>query len=178
MRIAMVVGFVVIAVARSAHGELCPIRVDGSEPAAGIAQRGEMNSHVHDFLGHWQWAWLDGPGEGRLEGPASTGVISGDSNVAGTAMSIPLAGDDIDRWWYVYLDRQRYRFLDVTQYDLLAGPGDWRWHHWAWPDLLMSPPPKRCVWGNAQPIPEPWSATLLALGAAIAMRRRRSVAVH
>lgn len=87
------------------------------------------------------------------------------------------AGGDIDHWWYAYLDRGRYRFLDVTQYALLDGPAGlwWRWRYRAWLDAvhLSWSAPARPARDVERAIPEPGSATLLALGALVALRRRR-----
>ncbi len=161
MRVAMVVVFVVIAVANSANGELRRIHIDDFELS------GESGTC-------WRSAWLDMPGWERLESSIPVAGVFG----GGAAMPIASAGDDIDRWWYVYLDRQRYRFLDVTQYSLLTGPRDWRWRRWAWPDVFTPPLPRRYICETTQPVPELWSVTLLALGAAMALRTRRSVAVR
>jgi hypothetical protein len=87
-----------------------------------------------------------------------------------------VAGDDVDRRWYAYLDRGRYRFLDVTQYTLLDGPaGLWsRWRYRAGLDAmnLSWSASVRLGFDEPQVIPEPATVTLLALGALVALRRR------
>ncbi len=172
MRVTVIVSLIVLAMASVASAELCRIGTDDFELPGESSVSWQIDHPPYDFLGHWQSVWLGMPWEEGAKGTVPITVVSGQES----AIPVTSAGDEIDLQWYIFLDRQRYRFLDVTQYDLLTGWRDWRRRRWAWPDAFTPPLPRRCVCGNARPIPEPLPAILLALGAAIALPKRRSVA--
>ena len=165
-----VVSSIVASAAGGVRAELCAVIVDEVEWAEGAAPCERIDCALDDFLYHWRAVWLEWSGvaapicwDGRVSGCAHTALAGIDS-----------AGEAIDRWWYVYLDEQRYRFLDRTQYHLLGGPTDWRWRYGPWPDVYWLEAPIRYGHAQARSLPEPWTATLLVLGAPILLRPRPS----
>jgi len=171
-----VVVFIAVAAAGAVRAELCGVDIETFERPEEVVPWGQKSYVSDDLLFHWRSAWLD-PSEGRAaESLTRTLSMSGDSEGTGYAGAIDSAGDELDRWWYAYLDRHRYRFLDVTQYNLLGGPCGyaWRWGCGVWPDVFLLPVPVRGVRHSVQPIPEPATAVFLAFGAAVLLRARRS----
>ncbi|HNY77325.1 MAG: PEP-CTERM sorting domain-containing protein [Sedimentisphaerales bacterium] len=170
-RIAVIV-FIAVAATGAVRAELCGVDIDEfAQPSW------QMDCHSHKFPYDWPAVWLDLPEPRSPEGSACIPTMPDALGGMGCAVAIDSAGDELDRWRYVYLDRHRYRFLDVTQYNLLGGPCGcgWRWCHGVWPDVFLLPTPVRCVRHRVQPIPEPATAVLLAFGAVVLLRTRRSV---
>ncbi len=168
-----VVVFIAVAAGGAGRAELCGVDIETFERPEQVVPCGRRSYVSDDFLFHWRSAWLDSPEDPAAESLTCTLSVGG----TGCAVAIDSAGDELDQWWYAYLDRQRYRFLDVTQYNLLGGPCDcgWRWGHGSWPDVFWLPVPVRCVREKVQPIPEPATMAFLAFGAAVLLRMRRSV---
>jgi hypothetical protein len=160
------VAYVVALTASPACADLCALT--RSEPGA---------DDTMDLPDRWQECYVD---HFLSAAPEHGAQFWGWPNGWDTA-PLPgrVGGDDIDRWWYVYLDRGRYRFLDETQYALLDGPGGWWWRvrYRAWLDAvhLSWSVPARAGRDTSQVIPEPGTAAFLALGSlmALATRRRR-----
>ncbi|HPC94636.1 MAG TPA: hypothetical protein PLU87_06830 [Sedimentisphaerales bacterium] len=171
-----VVVFIAVAAAGAGRAELCGVDIEMFKRPEETHPRWEQNCRSHDFFCDWRLVWLDLPEAQPPEGFACLLTVPDDPDRTGCAGAIDWAGDELDRWWYVYLDRQHYRFLDVTQYNLLGGPPgyEWRWGHGVWPDVFWLPAPVRCGRQGAQPIPESATAALLAFGAVVLLRAGRS----
>lgn len=171
-----VVVFIAVAAGGAGQAELCGVDIEVFNRLQETQPRWERNCRSHDFFCDWRLVWLELPEARPPEDFACILTSSGDLAGTGCAGAIDWAGDELDRWWYVYLDRQRYRFLDVTQYNLLGGPPgyEWRWGHGVWPDVFMLRAPHACGRERIQPIPEPATAAFLALGAVVLLRARRS----
>lgn len=162
MRRIAVVLLLMAAVTSAACAELCRVEIGDFEPADGGASGG--------FLYRWPALWLE---QDRRDAPICP-VMTPDE---GRAVEIDTAGAWIDRGWYVYLHRQRYQYLDRSQYLLLEGRADWPrgWPGGIWPDVFFLPVPARTIQARTQPVPEPWTAALLVLGTAVALRPRRTM---
>ena len=175
-RIAVVV-FIAVAAGDAGRAELCGVDIETFERPEQVVPCGRRSYVSDDFLFHWRSAWLDSPEDRAAKSLACTLSMSGDSEGTGCAVAIDSAGEELDRWWYAYLDRQRYRFFDASQYNLLGGPCDcgWGWCRGVWPDVFWLPVPVRSVREKVQPIPEPATAAFLAFGAVVLLRMRRSV---
>ncbi len=177
-----VVFLVVASAAGGVRAELCAVAVDEVERAERAVPCERMGGTSDDFVYHWRAAWLGWSGAAMFTGMQEAAPVCYRRTVSGGACSafdgIDSAGEAIDRWWYVYLDEQRYRFLDRTQYLLLGGPSDWRWRYGRWPDVYWPAAPIRYGHAEVRSLPEPWTATLLVLGAPILLRLRPAAKGH
>lgn len=173
-----VVSLIVASAVGGVRAELSAVAIDEVERAEGFVVCERMGCASDDFVYHWRAAWLGWSGVAVFAGVDEMAPVCWGGGASGGACSsvdgIDSAGEAIDRWWYVYLDEQRYRFLDRTQYLLLGGPSDWRWRYGRWPDVYWLEAPIRYDHVQARSLPEPWTATLLVLGAPILLRLRPS----
>jgi hypothetical protein len=172
-----VVFLVVASPAGSVRAELCAVAFGEVERAERAAPCERMGCASDDFVYHWRAAWLGWSSAAVFVGVDETARACWGGRIGGgyahsASGGIDSAGEAIDRWWYVYLDEQRYRFLDRTQYLLLGGPSDWRWRYGLWPDVYWPAAPIRYGHAEVRSLPEPWTATLLVLGAPILLRLR------
>lgn len=83
------------------------------------------------------------------------------------------AGDYLDRWRYKYMEVGQYRYLDLRQYNLLGGLGYmYGRFNYGWSRNYAMNTWGHGVWADYSHVPEPGTITLLALAALGMMRSR------